>query len=438
MMKIRSVKAMVAAGLGALQGAFALGIAWLLKTVVDIILGDNTQLTFTAFCIIGIVYYGLYMLMYFYSRKSFLSALLDIRMRIKKRLFSGFLWEAEESHQKRKAGEVLAKFQHQLDMLETDYYEPMFSLVQNSATIIVAMGAIILLQWNAALLSLGLLLLYFLLTHNIKKKLEVLKGEKVQANTTENNELLTMIKAYHTAKDCKQEPYFLRRYGQRVETYENAACKVNVQYTVLAMIGGNLQSIITLLILLFGSILLAQGSLDITIGGILGLIELVVSLVGPIGNIGTITGQMKSTKAIRQGFAKDAEAGTRGKAEWQRNGDLPKLKKISLQNVSFSYDDLKVLDRVSMEILAGGKYAIVGKSGSGKTTLLKLLLKQLNPAQGSIQWNDVPYEDIQKADLYPKIGYVAQHPMIFHSSIRENIVVGGRGKRYGPAESRGE
>lgn len=59
-----------------------------------------------------------------------------------------------------------------------------------------------------------------------------------------------------------------------------------------------------------------------------------------------------------------------------------------------------------------------------QTTLLRLILKQLTPSAGCIQWNDTSYDEISKASLLRRISYVAQSPMIFHKNVKENILAG--------------
>ncbi|NNC71041.1 MAG: ABC transporter ATP-binding protein, partial [Flavobacteriaceae bacterium] len=60
---------------------------------------------------------------------------------------------------------------------------------------------------------------------------------------------------------------------------------------------------------------------------------------------------------------------------------------LEVQNISFGYQDQKVLDAISFSIKKGEHLAIVGESGSGKTTLIKLLYGEYDLDTGSIHWN---------------------------------------------------
>lgn len=61
---------------------------------------------------------------------------------------------------------------------------------------------------------------------------------------------------------------------------------------------------------------------------------------------------------------------------------------LKVSNISFAYQEQKILDNISFSIKKGEHLAIVGESGSGKTTLLKLLYGEYDLDQGEIYWND--------------------------------------------------
>ncbi len=415
-------KTILAAVLGVLQAVSALGVAWLLKIVTDMALGENTGLSFQWFVFLCLLYYGCYLLIYILSRKSLFDAMRGIRTRLKEGLFKGLLWESVRSHNGRTLGEVLPKFQQQLDAVEDEYYQPMLSLVKNVSVVLVSLGVFAVFRYYAALFILALFVLYFGLTHSIEKKLERLQGERIDTAAMESGELVTMVKGYRTARDFGQEVYFHRRYSQSAEHAEFVSYKVNFYYGVLGIVGENFQPVMTLLLLITSGLFLTSGSM--TVGSVLGLIELVTSLAGAVGQIGTLTEKMKSTRAVRQSFDEYKEAGRHGKPDWLPQGALPPLEKLTLEHVDFAYGETPVLRDVSIELLAGKKYAFVGESGNGKSTLLKLILKQIEPGSGTIRWNKTSYSGIRLGDLLTQIGYVAQQPMIFQSSVRENVVGG--------------
>lgn len=97
--------------------------------------------------------------------------------------------------------------------------------------------------------------------------------------------------------------------------------------------------------------------------------------------------------------------------------------KISVKNVSFSYQDKLVLDDVSFEVKRGEKVGIVGLSGAGKSTLFKLLLKEHESYKGEIIFDDVFLKNISKKDYFNYLAVVLQDTELFNASLRENITI---------------
>jgi len=95
--------------------------------------------------------------------------------------------------------------------------------------------------------------------------------------------------------------------------------------------------------------------------------------------------------------------------------------KIELLNVSFSYDDEKILDSVSLEIFKNQTVALIGESGSGKTTLVNLISGLLNSDTGNISIDGTHLIDIDKNTFHKKVGYITQEPVIFNDSIFNNV-----------------
>lgn len=101
--------------------------------------------------------------------------------------------------------------------------------------------------------------------------------------------------------------------------------------------------------------------------------------------------------------------------------------RIEFKNVSFSYAEndglTAVFKNLSLVIPAGQKLGVVGVSGAGKSTLAKLLLRFNDVSSGEILIDGINIRDVQQADLRSNIAYVPQEPLLFHSSIKQNIIL---------------
>lgn len=97
---------------------------------------------------------------------------------------------------------------------------------------------------------------------------------------------------------------------------------------------------------------------------------------------------------------------------------------ISLRNISFMYDDVRVFHDFSLSLQGGKKIAFVGMSGAGKSTLVKLIAWYLRPTGGDVYIDGQALWDIALQTYYKHVGYLTQEPMIFDGSILENMVYG--------------
>ncbi len=103
------------------------------------------------------------------------------------------------------------------------------------------------------------------------------------------------------------------------------------------------------------------------------------------------------------------------------NGDNIRFSGAAAENVTFSYRDETILDKVCVDIPEGSVVGIVGKSGSGKSTLLKLFMRFWETQQGRIELSGTDINNINTASLRESESYVTQEAHLFHDSIRNNL-----------------
>lgn len=100
-------------------------------------------------------------------------------------------------------------------------------------------------------------------------------------------------------------------------------------------------------------------------------------------------------------------------------------KEISFNNVSFSYDNNRmILDNVNFKIRRGSMVAVVGETGSGKTTIANLIARFYDAIEGSITIDGTDVRDFRIKSLREHIGIVTQDPTLFNDTIANNIAYG--------------
>lgn len=103
------------------------------------------------------------------------------------------------------------------------------------------------------------------------------------------------------------------------------------------------------------------------------------------------------------------------------------IRTFAFDSVSFAYPtrpDRTAVECVSFEASRGEVIAIVGPSGAGKSTLAALASRLYDPDKGAILVDGCDARELDPAWLRSKVGVVAQEPILFSTSIRENLLYG--------------
>jgi ATP-binding cassette, subfamily B, bacterial len=101
---------------------------------------------------------------------------------------------------------------------------------------------------------------------------------------------------------------------------------------------------------------------------------------------------------------------------------------VAFRGVSFAYGpDRPVLHDVSFEVAPGTRLGIAGATGAGKTTLISLLTRFYDPTAGEILLDGVDLQDYRLDDLRRQFAVVLQDPVLFSTSIAENIAYAAPG-----------
>jgi ABC-type multidrug transport system fused ATPase/permease subunit len=102
---------------------------------------------------------------------------------------------------------------------------------------------------------------------------------------------------------------------------------------------------------------------------------------------------------------------------------VPSCPRVELRGVSARYaaDGPLVLDRFDLVLEPGRSVALVGPSGAGKTTVVNLLLRFLDPLEGSVLLGGRDLREYRQEDVRHAIAVAAQDAYLFSTTIRENV-----------------
>jgi ATP-binding cassette subfamily B protein len=177
-------------------------------------------------------------------------------------------------------------------------------------------------------------------------------------------------------------------------------------------------------VLLFGALAVGRGQL--TLGGLIAFMSLMLYLVWPIEALGWIlaTAQEASTAADRLFEVLDTEPSIVDRPGAVALSDPEG--RLRFEGVSFRYPGSAepVLRDVWLDVAPGETVALVGATGSGKTTLASLVPRLYDVTGGRITIDGVDIRDVLLTSLRQVVATAFEEPILFSASVRENLLLG--------------
>lgn len=170
-------------------------------------------------------------------------------------------------------------------------------------------------------------------------------------------------------------------------------------------------------VLLIGLLLVFRGK--ITVGTMSTAASMANFVITPCHQIAQCYAKIKSSRGIRTRL----ETAMSGEAETSHGASLAKIDHLACEDVCFTYPGAArpVLNGAALTLEGTQKAALVGESGCGKSTLAKLLFQYYPDYTGCILFNGQQVRDLDRAEFYRHVGYIAQTAYLFNDTIRNNI-----------------
>ena len=313
--------------------------------------------------------------------------------------------------------EILDTLMHDFSIVEiaTTHQAPQFfSSVFVALLCVIFFFTVDIKMGVAAFIGFPLSLLFLSLMQYFQKKM-LLKTEVAKRNEQDAlEEYLTTVK---TVKAYNFTPDMIEKIHKAIERAEKSNIKnekgIGSLITIAGMVlrvGLPLMSLVGLNLLLKGSLSPEKFLLFLFVGTrIFDPLDLALVNYAAL-QIASVSGER-----IRKLLAEKPMTGK----EVLNAGNT-----VELSDVSFSYEESKVIQNLSLQIKEKEFLALVGSSGSGKTTLLKLLARFYDVQEGRIQ---IGNSDIAKAspdEVLRKFSIVFQDALLFRDTIYNNIQFG--------------
>lgn len=338
-------------------------------------------------------------------------------MQYKNNIYNNILSKSIQSFNKNDTSTYISAFTNDVNYIEENYIFSVFKLLTKLLTFAVTL--IIMFIYNPLLsgVAIGLALLPLISALLVGGKLAI--HEK--SISDENAGFIHFIKdnfiGFSTIKVFKSEYRMKELFKRNNEKLESIKSK-KIRTTVLLDFLQTFTSLLAQFGVFFLGAYLSITTESMTPSVIILFVQLMNYIIDPLVQVPTIISTRNACLPLFDKIVSmTKEEDITGKKEVEFN------EFIKLENVSFAYDEKKVLNNISYTFEKNKSYAIVGTSGGGKSTLLNLLLGKYSNYEGNINYDKQELRDISIDSLYNISSSVEQNVFVFDDTIINNITM---------------
>jgi len=238
-----------------------------------------------------------------------------------------------------------------------------------------------------------------------------------------------VLGALRVVKAFGREDFEQTRFASRAKAGFEARIRYETAEGVFGFVVGISLAAGTALVLYVGIRQVQSGT--ITLGDLLLVMSYLLLLYEPLRSISEIIGRLQLHLAsAERAFGlldemPDVPERSRARRVHSAEGA------VAFRGVSFTYPAGRTaLQGASFEVSPGARVGIMGPTGAGKTTLVSLLPRFYDPTAGQILLDGIDLRDYKVADVRGQFAIVLQEPVLFSTTIAENIAYGRPGAHH--------
>lgn len=313
----------------------------------------------------------------------------------------------------------IANLTSKIDLIYTDNFLNKWFIIEGICIFLFSSMAVISINWIMFLVAIAVSVIPMLVPGIMKGYVQRAATEYSEGSTKYVNYVSDTLKGRLEIFKYQVMDKFIEKHELANKEFEHKRYKTRSANYKSSMITGTVGNLTFILMFLSGGIL-AFNNL-ISVGGVIGVIQLMNNIVRPIIDIASRTNEINACEPI----LRELDSKVKGEDKGSVKLDSEDIKDIVLtaRNLVYSYPstDEMIINGFSYEFKKGKKYLIQGDSGVGKTTLAKLLSGELKAESGNVRICGENIENIAGGQLSGIISYVDQKTYVFEDTVFNNI-----------------
>jgi ABC-type multidrug transport system fused ATPase/permease subunit len=329
--------------------------------------------------------------------------------------------------ERRRLGDVLSRVTGDVDAVETFLLSGLTEAFYYLMRLGLFVGLLFYLQWDLTLVALVIAPMSWFAARHFSRLIKAASREQhrrsgsISAISEEVLGNIALVQAYNR-QEWEQSRFERENLGRFSATMTSA--RIHAAFTPLVDL---IELAGVLVVMGMGTWKLAQG--ELSLGGLLVFLGLLSQLYNPIRALSNLTNAFFSASAGAERIIELLDQRPEVN-EAARPVPLGRARgEVEFDGVFFSYPDTArpALSAVSFRAAPGETLAVVGASGAGKSTAAKLLLRFYDPVRGAVRLDGTDLREVRLEDLRNNVAAVLQETLVFHGTVRENILYGRPG-----------
>jgi ATP-binding cassette, subfamily B, bacterial len=316
--------------------------------------------------------------------------------------------------------DTLYRIQNDTASLNHLVVESVITFVVAVVTVVGMVYVSLRLDWQLALVALSVAPALFIVSGIMRRKVRAGSRRVKRLESGVLGVIQETLGALRVVKAFGQEDRETGRFAEHSLTAQRARLRLVVVENVAGVVVGVITAVGMALVVYIGVNHVIEGTLT------LGQLLLIAAYLGQLYSPLRMISRRVSSVQAQLSSAERALALLDQPMDVAERADPRPLERargaIAFRQVSFAYEaQHPVLHNVSFEVEPGARVAITGQTGAGKTTLVNLLTRFYDPTAGEILLDGVDLRDYRLTDLRAQFAIVLQQPVLFSTTIAENI-----------------
>jgi subfamily B ATP-binding cassette protein MsbA len=327
-------------------------------------------------------------------------------------------------HRDRSRGDLLGRLMGDVSTAQNALLLVFDDFAKAAMTLPIGAVALLFVSWQLSLLMLIVAPAIFLTISLFGRRIRKTARRRQRQFADVTGRLIEILDGIKVIKAFRAESYEQDGFARSSRRLFRRGMRVAVNRNLARALVDLLNKFAAGAVLVIGLYLVLRGSWGLTFGGLSAFAGITITLYAPVRVLARGWVRVMDAEPSAQRYfevidspieIRDAENAV--PVERLRTG-------VRFENVTFTYGREPVLDEISLEARVGEVVAIVGRTGAGKTTLVDLLLRFYDPTSGRITFDGVDLRDARRTSLLDQMAVVSQEPFLFDGTIRENIRYG--------------